>query len=158
VNTENTTQAFGIVKKVESRLFTVNKQKAQQQQQQQQQQQEMSGEQWKRLIRETQAVSLWSCTCLIFRLSVDILMALSSLEKDFETESFNDGVDEQLKESILWLQQQKQKHHQLPFLSEYATAKTIMAAVSMFSSWIVYCFPSKVLFSQCPGFFFGNPM
>ena len=117
----------------------------------------MSGEQWQHLIRETQAVSLWSCSCLIFRLCVDLLMVVSSMEKEQHEIDSDGNIGEQLKENILWLQQQQQQQ-KLAFIWADSTTKTIMVTVAIFSSWVLYCFPSKVLFSQCPGFFFGNPM
>jgi hypothetical protein len=88
------------------------------------------------LIREAQAVSLWSCTSMLFRLCIDLSLTAATYQNE---------------PSILhgfWIR--------IPPLSPFTG--WVLTVSSIIISWIKEALPAKVLSGQAPGFIFANPL
>lgn len=90
------------------------------------------------LLREAQAVILWSCTSMAFRLCLDLLLMLAAAEPPEDPSVL-----------LLW--------GAGGGLVSPAIVREVAAVASVVLGWLVRALPSKVPSRRCPGFVFANP-
>ena len=94
---------------------------------------------WHWVIRETQAVSLWSCTSMLVRLAFRSLISLASREDSEASRLFSDLLSS------------------YGLLPPQQATDMILTAASVLASWVVFLLPKRLVTGQNPGFFVSNP-
>lgn len=91
-----------------------------------------SARHWDGLLRETQAVSLWSCCSFLLRVAIGTLIALQSFREGDETTGTTFRGFKGRMPVLVWL-------------------------TTQLAGWILALLPSKILSNRCHGFAFSNP-
>jgi hypothetical protein len=99
---------------------------------------------WKHLYRETQAVSLWSCCSMMFRVCICFFVAMGKYKDTIDSHA----PQQQQVDMTSWLVSNT------VLLDDFYLTPTI----SILAGWILFWIPPKLVTKQCPGFVFSNPV